>query len=120
MNTKAKWIVFGAVGAVGLGLAGGGAAAVASSMDLRSSTGTVVPGGAIDSGVTDGTVTLDVTPTGTPDPAATVDPTPSAPSPATPASPLSPATPASPASPASPVSAVSPASPASVASAPSN
>src|SRR5690606_3309868 len=46
MNVK-KWIAYGATGAVGLGVIAGGAAAAASTMDLRTQDGAVVPGGAI-------------------------------------------------------------------------
>lgn len=46
MNVK-KWIAYGATGAVGLGVIAGGAVAAASTMDLRTQDGTVVPGGAI-------------------------------------------------------------------------
>ncbi len=43
-----KWMTYGTIGAVGLVVLGGGAAAVASTMDLRSADGTVLPGGSID------------------------------------------------------------------------
>lgn len=46
MNKK-KWIAYGVTGAIGLAVIAGGAAAAASSMDLRTSDGDVVPGGAI-------------------------------------------------------------------------
>lgn len=46
MNVK-KWIAYGATGALGLGVIAGGAAAAASTMDLRTQDGAVVPGGAI-------------------------------------------------------------------------
>ena len=47
MNTKQKWIAYGLTGVVGIGVIAGGAAATASAMDLRTTDGTTVPGGAI-------------------------------------------------------------------------
>jgi len=132
MNSK-KWIFTGVAGVVGLGIVAGGAAATASTMNLQTTDGTVIPGGAINerASVLDGkTVQLRqtnsaVTVVSAPS-AANVDSTASVPSPATAPSPAP--TPASAPSPApSPASAPSPApSPvsaptaASVASAPSN
>ena len=46
MNMK-KWITYGVTGVVGLGVLAGGAVAAASTMDLRTDDGNVVPGGAI-------------------------------------------------------------------------
>jgi len=145
-----KWIAYGVTGAVGLGLVAGGASAMASAMDLRTTDGTVVPGGAItgkNGSVLDRPVTLSVsdtsvtvvsaatptvvTPASAATPATAPSPTTSPspvtpntpPTPASPASPVTPPSPVSPATPASPVSAASPAtpaSPASVASSPSN
>lgn len=43
MNSKTKWIAFGATGIVGLSLIAGGAAVNASTMDLRTNDGTEVP-----------------------------------------------------------------------------
>ncbi|QTV79677.1 hypothetical protein [Microbacterium sp. NIBRBAC000506063] len=54
---KKKWIAYGITGVVGLGVVAGGATAAASSMDLRTQDGTVVPGSTITNGksVIDGT-----------------------------------------------------------------
>lgn len=138
MDTKKKWITFGAIGVVGLGILAGGAAATAASMDLRSTDGTVLPGGAItgrESGVLDRSgVQMNVTDTSVSvvSVASVVTP-PSVPTAASVASPITPPpapapapAPAQPApapvydSPASIPSAASAASVASVASAGSN
>ncbi|RZI80226.1 MAG: hypothetical protein EOO67_19650, partial [Microbacterium sp.] len=109
---KKKWIAYSVTGAVGLGLVAGGATAMASAMDLRTTDGTVVPGGAItgkNGSVLDRPVTLNVSDTSvtvvsaaTPAEVTAVTPaTPNtAPSPTTSPSPVTPATPASPATPA--------------------
>lgn len=119
MNKK-KWIFTGVAGIVGLGVVAGGAAATASTMDLKTTDGTVIPGGAITerSGVLDAnTVQLrqtnsSVTVVSAPS-AANVDTTVSAPDPATAATAASAPSPAP-----SPASAPSPApSPASAPSA---
>ena len=47
MNKK-KWIFTGVAGVVGLGIVAGGAAATASTMNLQTTDGTVIPGGAIN------------------------------------------------------------------------
>jgi len=141
-----KWIAYGVTSIVGLGVISGGAVAAAAAMDLRTTEGTVLPGGALtgkngsflDSPsvqlrVTGSAVTLvsaaspaqlasaasPASPLSTNSPASP----PSAQSPASPPSANSPASPPSAKSPASPPSANSPASPnspASVASAASN
>lgn len=125
-NTK-KWIVLGTAGALGLAVLGGGAAAIASTMDLRSSNGTVLPGGSIDDrqGVLDrdglqlrvidtsASVVTSPSPTVSPltplsvasAPSVVAPPAPAAPAPAPPAPVYD--SPASPVSVASPVSAVS-------------
>src|SRR5690606_36544676 len=46
MNKK-KWIFTGVAGVVGLGIVAGGAAATASTMNLQTTDGTAIPGGAI-------------------------------------------------------------------------
>ncbi len=126
MNGK-KWVAYGVTGLVGIGIISGGAAAVASSMDLRTEQGTVVPGGAI----TERSSVLDrdkvqlratnssVTVVSAPSPRS-VDSRPSAPSPHSPDSSPSPHSPDSPPSPASPPSAHSPDSPNSAPSADSD
>lgn len=146
MNKK-KWVAYGLTGAIGLAVIAGGAAAVASTMDLRTSGGETVPGGAINGRegvldrdqvnlrVTDSSVTVvsALSPTVVSAPSARSAPSPvsvaSAPTPPpAPAPALAPAPPAplvydspasapSPMSAPSPVSAPSAASPASVASA---
>ncbi|GAA1916427.1 hypothetical protein GCM10009775_06110 [Microbacterium aoyamense] len=47
MLNKKKWITYGVAGAVGLTLVGGAAAATAANMDLRTGSGSVVPGGPV-------------------------------------------------------------------------
>lgn len=117
MNKK-KWITYGLTGAIGLSVFAGGAAVAASSMDLRTDEGTVVPGGAINSRTShiDGkSVTLqqvDSSFTVVSAPSArSADSRPSAPSPQSPDSPDSPDSPASPYSVDSPDSPDSPNSP---------
>lgn len=126
--SKKKWIAYGVTGMVGLGVVAGAAAATASTIDMQTTEGTIVPGGVITNSGKDvlDTATVQLQQTNS---AVTVVTAPSAATvttPATPASPAtaptpasapSPATPASPASPASPTSPASAASPASVASA---
>lgn len=124
MNTKHKWMVYGATGLVGLGVFAGGAAAVANAMELRTTEGTVISEGAITDEVpvaADRAEQEQVV-----DPKLTVVSAPSAASPASAVSahstqsaesPVSTPSPASPASVDSPNSPNSPASPASAASA---
>jgi hypothetical protein len=123
---KKKWIAYGVTGALGLGLVAGGATAAAAAMDLRTTDGAVVPGGAItgkNGSVLDKpTVSLSVSDTSvtvvsaaTPAQVTGASPV-SAPSPTASPSPVSKQTPASPVSkqtPASPVSKQSPVSPVS-------
>lgn len=120
---KKKWIAYGVTGAVGIGVLAGGAVAAASSMDLRTTDGTVVPGGAITerTGVLDrDTVQLRETNTSVSVVSApSVQSVASAPSAQSPNSPVSPPSADSPNSPASPPSAQSPNSPNSPASVPS-
>jgi hypothetical protein len=131
MNTKQKWIAYGLTGVVGIGVIAGGAAATASAMDLRTTDGTIVPGGAItgrDGGmlergnvqlrVTDSSVTVVSAPSPTPVAVDSIASVASAPAPVAPA-PVAPA-PAPADSPASAPSAASPVSAASVGSAGSN
>lgn len=109
---KKKWITYGLTGALGIGILAGGAAAAANSMDLRTTDGNVVPGGAITEkkGVLDrDTVQLRET-----DSSVSVISAPSVQSPASAPSAQSPA------SVPSPQSAQSPDSPASVPSADSD
>lgn len=143
MLNKKKWITYGVAGAVGLTLVGGAAAATAASMDLRTGSGAVVPGGPVvgSSGnvldrdglqlrVTDTSVSVVSSPSPTASPTASAPSVASAPSTAAPVSVVSapsavapaPAPPApAPAAPApAPAPADSPASPASVASASSD
>ncbi|WP_460784561.1 hypothetical protein [Microbacterium tumbae] len=131
MSTK-KWIAYGVTGLVGLGVVAGGAAATASTMDLHTTEGTVVPGGAVtnrgnvlDTATvqlqqTNSSVTVVTAPSAAtvPTPATAVTPQ-TAPSPTTAPSPKTPPSPATPPSPVTPPSAASPTTPASAASAPS-
>ncbi|MFC8680041.1 hypothetical protein ACFT30_00875 [Microbacterium ureisolvens] len=107
MMSKKKWIGFGVAGAVGLTLVGGAAAATAATMNLQTSDGTVIPGGALvgpqGKTIDPAGVTLRVTDTS----ASVVTAVSPAPSPAVP----SPATAASPVSPVTAVSAATPVSP---------
>lgn len=47
MSEKKKWLAYGVAGALGLTLVGGAAAATAANMDLRTGSGSVVPGGPV-------------------------------------------------------------------------
>lgn len=47
MSEKKKWIAYGVAGALGLTLVGGAAAATAANMDLRTGSGSIVPGGPV-------------------------------------------------------------------------
>ena len=124
MNKK-KWIFTGVAGVVGLGIVAGGAAATASTMNLQTTNGTVIPDGAITerAGVLDSkTVQLRqtnsaVTVVSAPS-AANVDTTASAPSPA-PSAASAPTAASAPSPAPSPASAPSAASAPSPASAPS-
>jgi len=138
MSTK-KWIAYGVTGLVGLGVIAGGAAATASTMDLQTTEGTVVPGGALtnrgdvlDTATvhlqqTNSSVTVVSAPSAATivsaasAPSATTAPSPAtAPSAASAPSPVSAPSPATAPSPASPPSPATAPSPASVASAASN
>lgn len=112
---KTRWVAYGVTGVVGLGALAGGAAAAASTMELRTTGGTIVPGGAITDGhgdvidrgavslrVTDSSVTVISAPsptavgsatdtTASPDDVPTGDSAPSAPVASSPDSPASPA-----------------------------
>ncbi|MBO1901770.1 hypothetical protein J4H92_07375 [Leucobacter weissii] len=124
---KKKWILYGTTGVFGLSLFAGGAVVAANALELRTTDGTVVPGGAItDDGRTvavngpaqetavDSSVTVVSVPSAAsvPTPASAA----SAPSAQTPVSVPTPASPASPASAPSAQSAPTPASPPSAAS----
>lgn len=106
---KKKWVTYGVAGAIGLTIVGGAAAATAAGMSLRTTDGTVVPGGPLvgqNNGVLDQPgLQLRVT-----DTSATVMSSPS-PSPSPSVSVASPATPASPVSAVSVVSAATPVPP---------
>ncbi|WP_251455492.1 hypothetical protein, partial [Microbacterium sp. Marseille-Q6648] len=89
-GTKRKWVAYGVAGAVGLVVIGGGAAATAANMNLRSTDGQVVPGGAVTGPSGNVLDRAGVTMTTTDTSASVVSsasptPTPSAPSPASPA-----------------------------------
>ncbi|MDN3497532.1 hypothetical protein QL996_16445, partial [Planococcus sp. APC 4015] len=47
MLEKKKWVAYGVAGALGLTLVGGAAAATAANMDLRTGSGSIVPGGPV-------------------------------------------------------------------------
>jgi hypothetical protein len=105
---RKKWITYGVAGAVGLTIVGGAAAATAAGMSLRTTDGTVVPGGPLvgqNNGVLDRPgLQLRVTDTSASvvsSPSPTASPSPS----------ISVASPTTPASPASAVSVVSAATP---------
>ncbi|UOQ55736.1 hypothetical protein MUN78_08385 [Leucobacter allii] len=101
MKTQKKWIVYGATGAVGLALFASSAAVAAHAMDLRTSSGAVVPGGVLGGSET-APASADRTPG-----ASTGKPTVDRVDPAAPAATI--ATPTSAATPATVVSAPSPA-----------
>lgn len=115
MAQKKKWLTYGIAGAMGLTLVGGAAAATAASMNLQSTDGATVPGGAIvgpGGSVLDRTgVQMSVTDTSATVVSAT-SPTPS------PTSVPSPASPAAPSSTVSVVSAPTPVPPPAPAPAP--